>query len=76
MLQQKPDTQVSLPDRARRLPWALAGTRRDGRGMDDFRRRLARPRVPRDLGDHLGGHHLVVLWLAVVGFAVLAVLAR
>jgi hypothetical protein len=75
MLQQKPDTGVSLPDRARRLPWALAGLDvmatawmiSAGDWLD------SQSRVTAVIT--LGGHHLVVLWLAVLGFGILAVLA-
>ena len=75
MLQQNPDTQVSLPDRARRLPWLLAG----GDVMaaswmisaGDWLDRASRVTSVVTLG----GHHLVVLWLAVLGFGILAVLA-
>jgi hypothetical protein len=75
MLQQKPDTHVALPDRARRLPWLLAG-------VDVMA--AAWMIAAGDWLDHasrvtsvitLGGHHLIVLWLAVLGFAILAVLA-
>jgi hypothetical protein len=77
VLQRDPgtDTHVELPDRARRLPWALAG-------LDVMA--AAWMIAAGDWLDHasrvtsvitLGGHHLVVLWLAVLGFGILAVLA-
>ncbi len=75
MLQQKPDTQLSLPDRARRLPWALAGLDVMAASWmvsaGDWLDRASRVTSVITLG----GHHLVVLWLAVLGFAILAVLA-
>lgn len=75
MLQQKPDTQLSLPDRARRLPWALAGLDVMAAAWmisaGDWLDRQSRVSAVITLG----GHHLVVLWLAVVGFGILAVLA-
>ena len=75
MLQQKPDTQLSLPDRARRLPWALAGLDVMAAAWmisaGDWLDRQSHVSAVITLG----GHHLVVLWLAVVGFGILAVLA-
>jgi hypothetical protein len=75
MLQQKPDTHVSLPDRARRLPWALAGLDVMAAAWmisaGDWLDRQSRVTAVITLG----GHHLVVLWLAVLGFGILAVLA-
>ncbi len=75
MLQQKPDTQLSLPDRARRLPWALAGLDVMAASWmvsaGDWLDRASRVTSVITLG----GHHLVVLWLAVLGFGILAVLA-
>ena len=75
MLQQKPDTQIALPDRVRRLPWMLAALDvmaaawmiAAGDWLDQTSRVTSVVT--------LGGHHLVVLWLAVLGFAILAVLA-
>jgi hypothetical protein len=68
-------THVSLPDRARRLPWALAALdvmaavwMIAAGGWLDHASRVTSVIT-------LGGHHLVVLWLAVVGFGILAVLA-
>jgi hypothetical protein len=77
VLQRDPglDARVSLPDRARRLPWLLAG-------LDVMA--AAWMISAGDWLDHqsrisavitLGGHHLVVLSLAVFGFCILAVLA-
>ncbi len=75
MLQQKPDTQLSLPDRARRLSWALAGLDVMAASWmvsaGDWLDRASRVTSVITLG----GHHLVVLWLAVLGFGILAVLA-
>ena len=75
MLQQKPDTQVSLPDRARRLPWMLAAVDVMAAAWmisaGDWLDRASRVTSVVTLG----GHHLVVLWLAVLGFGILAVLA-
>ena len=75
MLQQKPDTQLSLPDRARRLPWALAGLDVMAASWmvsaGDWLDRASRVTSVITLG----GHHVVVLWLAVLGFVILAVLA-
>lgn len=73
MLQRDP--RVSLPDRARRLPWVLAGIDvmaaawmiAAGDWLDQA------SRVTSVIT--LGGHHLVVLWLAMLGFGILAVLA-
>jgi hypothetical protein len=77
VLQRDPgtETHVSLPDRARRLPWALAAFDvmaaawmiAAGDWLDQTSRVTSVVT--------LGGHHLVVLWLAVLGFAILAVLA-
>ena len=75
MLHRDPGTHVQLSGRVRRVPWVLAG-------LDVMA--AAWMISAGDWLDHtsrvtavitLGGHHLVVLWLAVVGFAVLAVLA-
>lgn len=75
MLQQKPDTQLSLPDRARRLPWALAGLDVMAASWmvsaGDWLDRASRVTSVITIG----GHHLVVLWLALLGFGILAVLA-
>jgi hypothetical protein len=68
-------TRLELPDRARRLPWLLAGVdvmaaswmHAAGDWLDRTNRVTS--------VITLGGHHLVVLWLAVLGFAILAVLA-
>ena len=72
-LQQKPDTQVSLPDRARRLPWMLAAVDVMAAAWmisaGDWLDRVSRVTSVVTLG----GHHLVVLWLAVLGFGILAV---
>lgn len=73
MLQQDP--RLSLPDRTRRLPWMLAGVDvmaaawmiAAGDWLDQA------SRVTSVIT--LGGHHLVVLWLAMLGFGILAVLA-
>ena len=77
MLQRDPglDTHLSLPDRARRLPWALAGLDVMAAAWmisaGDWLDRQSRVTAVITLG----GHHLVVLWLAVLGFGILAVLA-
>ena len=75
MLQQKPDTPVSLSGRARRLPWALAGLDVMAAAWmisaGDWLDRQSRMTAVITLG----GHHPVVLWLAVLGFGILAVLA-
>jgi len=77
VLQRDPglDARVSLPDRARRLPWLLAAVDvmaaawmiAAGDWLDRTNRVTS--------VITLGGHHLVVLWLAVLGFGILAVLA-
>ena len=69
------DTPVELPPRARRVLWtvtimdvmAAAWMLSAGDWLDE------RSRVTAVVT--LGGHHLVVLWLAVLAFAILAVLA-
>jgi hypothetical protein len=77
VLQRRPasGTEVPLPSRARRLLWAVAT-------LDVMA--AAWMISAGDWLDHqsrvsavttLGGHHLVVLWLAVLAFAILAVLA-
>ena len=75
MLQQKPGTRLVLPDRARRLPWLLAGVDVMAASWmisaGDWLDRASRVTSVITLG----GHHLVVLWLAVLGFGILAVLA-
>jgi hypothetical protein len=75
VLQQKPGTRLVLPDRARRLPWLLAGVDVMAASWmisaGDWLDRASRVTSVITLG----GHHLVVLWLAVLGFGILAVLA-
>ncbi len=77
MLQRDPgtDTHVELPDRARRLPWLLVAvdvmTAAWMIAAGDWLDRASRVTSVITLG----GHHHVVLWLAVAGFAILAVLA-
>jgi hypothetical protein len=71
----EPDTQVTLSPRARGLLWAIAALNvmaaswmvTAGDWMDH------QSRVSAVIT--LGGHHVVVLWLAVLGFGILAVLA-
>jgi hypothetical protein len=75
VLQQKPDYRLVLPHRARGRLWILAGLNvmaaawmiAAGEWLDRTNRVTS--------VITLGGHHLVVLWLAVLGFAILAVLA-
>lgn len=75
MLQHKPDNRLVLPRRARGRLWILTGLDvmaaswmiAAGDWLDRTNRVTS--------VITLGGHHLVVLWLAVLGFAVLAVLA-
>jgi hypothetical protein len=75
VLQQKPGTRLVLPDRARRRLWALAGVDVMAASWmisaGDWLDRASRVTSVITLG----GHHLVVLWLAVLGFGILAVLA-
>ena len=75
MLQQNPGTRLVLPDRTRRLPWLLAGVDVMAASWmisaGDWLDRASRVTSVVTLG----GHHLVVLWLAVLGFGILAVLA-
>ena len=75
MFRARPTTETALSPRARRLLWALAT-------LDVMA--AAWMISAGDWLDHqsrvsatvtLGGHHVVVLWLAVVSFAVLAVVA-
>jgi hypothetical protein len=70
------DAQVSVPGRARRLLWAMttlnvmaASWMIAAGDWLDHQSRVSAVVT-------LGGHHLVVLWLAVGAFAILAVLAR
>lgn len=73
--QRRPDTPVPLPRGARRLFWA--GTAANVAAASWMA-------AAGDWLDHqsrisavvtLGGHHLVLLWLAVIGFGLLAILA-
>jgi hypothetical protein len=75
VLQQKPDNRLVLPHRARGRLWILAGFDvmaaawmiAAGDWLDRTNRVTS--------VITLGGHHLLVLWLAVLGFGILAVLA-
>ena len=75
MLQQMPGTRLELSDRARRRLWALAGVDVMAASWmisaGDWLDRASRVTSVITLG----GHHLVVLWLAALGFAILALLA-
>ena len=75
MLQQKPDNRLALPHRTRGRLWVLAGLNvmaavwmiAAGEWLDRTNRVTS--------VITLGRHHLVVLWLAALGFAILALLA-
>jgi hypothetical protein len=75
VFQQKPGTRLELPDRARRRLWTVAGVDVMAASWmisaGDWLDRASRLTSVITLG----GHHLVVLWLAVLGFGILAVLA-